>query len=76
MDDKLRRSPVHWIADIKIPLEDPIRYEAGFLNATPYLIDFKLYGLPQEVKHIQLVRADRNSGNASVICQAAFSHLF
>ena len=71
-------SPVHWIADIRIPHASEQAYapfypSTSYLNAIPVGIKFSVRNLPQDCLSFEIVRCDRTEADRSIIVQGAVS---
>lgn len=71
-------SPVHWIADIRMPHASehayaPFQPSGAYLNALPLGIKFKVRNLPQDCLSFEIVRCDRTEADRSIIVQGAMS---
>lgn len=71
-------SPVHWIADIRMPHASDTDYtpfEPGysFLKAFPLGVKFNVRNLPADCVSFEIVRCDRTESDRSIIVQGAVS---
>ena len=72
-------SPVHWIADIKMPHNvqmNSFTYEGQRLVAHPLGVRFTVRNIPAGVTGYEIVRCDRTESDRTVIMQVATSRLY
>lgn len=72
-------SPVHWIADIKMPHNvqmNSFTYEGRRLVAHPLGVRFTVRNIPTGVTGYEIVRCDRTEADRSVIMQVATSRVY
>ncbi|MGM9532991.1 hypothetical protein [Intestinibacter sp.] len=75
-NSKHQSTPVHWIADIRMPSYDelpPFYLYDSYLIGKPLYIKFEVANVPQEVVGYEIVRCERRSQDRSIIMQGVLS---
>lgn len=76
-NSKNEASPVHWIADIRMPhaKEFPAFYAAQYLYGRALGVHFEVKNLPEDVVSYEIVRCERTVNDRTVLMQSTLSQI-
>ena len=76
-NSKNEASPVHWIADIRMPhgKDHPAFYAGQYLFGRTLGVYFDVRNLPEDVVSYEIVRCERKSSDRTVLMQAVLSQI-